>query len=140
MKQSLWLVGLFFMLLVTLPQAGYSAIAKPRPTEISSKKQEAFAEGKQTKRTSFREKIGGKVAKFKQKFKRWKDSIQLAFPSGKLLTSLIFLVLSIVLFAVGGLTSLGVLFNALGSAAVIVALLFFVLWLMERTNMPKPTD
>ena len=140
MKQTLWLAGFSLILLVTLPQTANSAIAKPRGTEISSKMQKAFAEGKQTKRISLREKIGGKVAKFKQRFKRWMDSIRLAFPSGKLLTSLIFLVLSIIIFAVGGLTSLGVLFNALGSAAVIVALLFFVLWLMERTNMPKPTN
>ncbi|MCF8244117.1 MAG: hypothetical protein K9J37_02650 [Saprospiraceae bacterium] len=70
----------------------------------------------------------------------WKAIVSMSLPSGKLLTSLILLLLSMVFFAIGGLTCLGVLFNLLGSAAVIAALIFFVLWLSGRTNAPIPTD
>ncbi|GEM_PF-5346638 len=141
MKHSLWISGLFFVLFAALPTVGYPAIAKPAQTALSTKKQTAHEAGKQVKRLSFREKIGGKISKFQQKIRRWKEGVQLAFPSGKLLTSLVFLVLSIIFFAVGGVTTLGALFNILGSVAVIVALLFFVLWMTEKaSNLPKPTD
>lgn len=140
MKQSLRLSCLILLLFTSFPQVGYSASLKRQVNESVTAKNAPIADGGTAKRYSFREKIGRKVRKFKQKMQHWKAIVSMSLPSGKLLTSLILLLLSMVFFAIGGLTCLGVLFNLLGSAAVIAALIFFVLWLSGRTNAPIPTD
>ncbi len=136
----MWFTGLLLVLFSILPKQGYPAIAKQAATEFSTKKTEKFAEGKPGKKQTLRERIAKRTTTFKQKIKHWKESVQMSFPAGKLLTSLVLLLLSIVFFAIGGVTTLGVLFNTLGSVAVIGAVLFFVLWLLEQSKVPKPTN
>ena len=138
MKHTLRLTSFFVALLALLPYQGHTVIAKP--AGIIHQKQGAFAEGKATKRQILRERIGKKVARFKHKLRHWWEMVQLKLPDGKLLTSLVLLIMSIVFFALAGATSLGALFNLLGSAAVIGAVVFFVLWLTERSKIPKPIN
>lgn len=140
MKNVFWLYCLVIGLTFALPQHGISAISRQHATEITKKGNDVNSNKKVGKRISLKEKIGKKFSNLKNKVKKWKEAVQLSLPSGKLLTSLIFLLASIILFAVGGLTTLGVLFNSLGSLAVILALLFFVLWLSERSKATSPTN
>lgn len=140
MKNVIWLYCLLIGLTLALPQHGISAISRLQATEIGKKESDVNSDKKVGKRISLKERIGKKFSHLKNKVKKWKEAVQLSLPSGKLLTSLIFLLASIILFAVGGLTTLGVLFNTLGSLAVILALLFFVLWLSERSKATSPTN
>ncbi len=140
MKLSIGISIIAFLVFATLPYSAQSATSAQKPSEVQLAKTEKVGRLEAKKHISFKEKISKKVAKFKQRIRHWKEVVQMSFPSGKLLTSLVFLVLSIVFFAVGGATTLGVLFNILGSAAVIAALVFFVLWLSERTSAPIPGD
>lgn len=138
MKFSIWISALAFLALATLPQSTFAAIAKQKSAGVQFEKTEKSDVAKVRKHSSFKEKIGRKFANFKQQVRHWKEAIQMRFPSGKLLTSLVLLLGSIVFFALAGATTLGVLFNLLGSAAVIAAVIFFVLWLSERTSIPSP--
>jgi Flp pilus assembly protein TadB len=136
MKHTFWMSGLFLLLFIAAPRQGYPAIAKPITAAASSIKQETIAEGKTRKRLTFREKATKKFGKAKEKIRQWWEAVQLSFPSGKLLTSLVLLGLSITFLIVAGLTIYGGLFNALASVAVIGAVVFFVLWLTERSKTP----
>ena len=129
MKNYLVLTGLFLILFAILPEQGYPAIAKQTATGFSTKKTEKFAEGKPMKKLSLRQRFTKSASAFKLKLMHLKEVVQLNLPSGKLVTSLVLLLLSIVFFALGGLTGLGMLFNILGSVAVIGSVLFFVLLL-----------
>lgn len=134
MKQSLWLASFTFLLLSILPQPANSAIAKPQKSERVETQAATLQEVKPGKRLTVRERLGRKVAGVKSKWKLWREAVEIGFPTGNLLTSLILLVLSIVLFAVGGATKFGVLFSALGSVAIIGAVVFFVIWLSDRSK------
>lgn len=133
MKLSTWILSFALLTFAYLPFTALAAISGQNQQTIQFAKEKNPIEVKTKK--SFREKIGRKLDKIKSKVRHWKEVVQLGFLTGKLLTSLILLLLSIVFFAVGGVTTLGVLFNILGSAAVIAALIFFVLWLLERTTL-----
>lgn len=138
MKHTLWLASLIFLLLSILPQPANSAIAKPPKAENTKAQTSTVGEMKPSKRLTLRERFVRKVAGIKSKWKLWREAVAMSFPSGHLLTSLIFLVLSIVLFAVGGATKFGVLFSALGSVAIIGAVVFFVIWLSDRSKAALP--
>ncbi len=138
MKHSLWLASLIFLLLSILPQPANSAISKPQKAENTKTQVSTVNEIKPSKRLTLRERIGRKVAGVKSKWKHWREAVEMGFPTGHLLTSLILLVLSIVLFAVGGATKFGVLFSALGSVAIIGAVVFFVIWLSDRSKAVQP--
>ncbi len=76
---------------------------------------------------------------WKQIFK-WSDRLSFAMPTGKLLTSIILLLLSIVLLAVGGATKYGLIFGILGSVAIIGAVIALLLWLAERSKTVQNRD
>lgn len=83
----------------------------------------------------------GKKAKFTKKVEALKMRLTSLLGSPKLTTSLALLLLSILFFAIGGLTVLDTIFFALGAVAVIGALLFFILWLVEKArSAPAPTN
>lgn len=138
MKYSLWLSSLIFLLLSIFPHPANSAIAKPQKRGHVEAQAATSHEVKPSKRVTIRERFGRKVAGVKSKWRLWRETIAMGFPTGHLLTSLILLVLSIVLFAVGGATKFGVLFSALGSVAIIGAVVFFVIWLSDRSKAALP--
>ncbi|MBI1225641.1 MAG: hypothetical protein GC192_10435 [Bacteroidetes bacterium] len=140
MKLSFRISIIALTLLISLPYYCTAAIAKQNQSKAPIAQSRQITQSKRIRHHHFKEKIREHLTKFKLKMQHWKKSFQMRFPTGKLLACLVFLVLSIVFFAVAGVTTLGVLFNALGSAAVIAALVIFVLWLSERKNTPLPTD
>lgn len=130
------ILSLLFILsiLFLFPNASQAALKKA-PNAILKKecKSEIYKNGHQSIKEKWR--IG--KDRIKRRIQQFKRTAQLTFPSGKLLTTLIFLVLSIVLFAVGGLTTLAAIFNILGSVSVILALVFFIFWVMKKSNQAK---
>lgn len=142
MKYSLWFFALLFGLMAFSPLPTNAATSKPNHVEVFTKKQTALARVKSSRQHFFRKKIGEIKMKFKQQVQRWKAAVQMAFPSGKILTSLIFVVISIIFFAVAGVTEIGYVFSILGSVFIILALVLFVLWITERgkKTSPQPTN
>lgn len=141
MKYSLWIFILLLGFMALAPLPANAAISKQNHAEVFTKKQTAHQQVKTTKQHFFKKKFGKVRMKFKQKIQRWKAAVQMAFPSGKLLSSLIFLVLSIIFFAVGGVTEIAYVFSILGSVSIILALILFVLWITERAkSTSQPTN
>lgn len=134
MKKSRWIFALLMGLTALTYHPAEAAISQPNQSRVLLKQQHADTGQNTSRQHSFRHKFKELKSKFKQKIKRWWAMVEMAFPTGKLLSSLIFLLLSIIFFAIGGLTVIGGVFNVLGSVSVILALVLFVLWISERAK------
>jgi hypothetical protein len=131
LRQSLLIAMLFF-----IPQIGVPASSKlTTPNRTSNAAQDAtIKQGLKQRWVKFKKNTGGKKKILKNRVYRWLKFFSISMPTGKLMTSLVLLLLSIVLLAIGGVTKYGLIFGILGSVAIIGALIAFLLWMAERSN------
>ncbi len=114
---------------------GQSAISSHTNFKTSVAQKEATVKhDKKSRWQIFKEKIGEGQQKIKERFHKWVAKTLISMPTGKLLTSLVLLLLSIIILAIGGVTKFGLLFGILGSIALVGALAFFLLWMAERSK------
>jgi Flp pilus assembly protein TadB len=131
LRQSLLVAMLFLM-----PQIGESAASKlTTPNRTNNEVQDAsFKQGLKQRWLNFKKSTGGKKKIWKNRVYRWVKFFSISMPTGKLMASLVLLLLSIVLLAIGGVTKYGLIFGILGSVAIIGALVAFLLWMAERSK------
>ncbi len=128
--------SLLMTLLFLAPQLGESAVSIRNITSQAQNTQEVEA-GKQDLKqhwTSIKKSLGGKKKRLKERIYKWIQFGTIAMPTGKLLTSIILMLMSIVLLAVGGATKYGLILGILGSVAIIGAVIFFLLWMSDRSK------
>lgn len=135
-KPVFWAIATIFMFTITEPI--FSASSKPFAEQgvkqhWIGRKQHAANKREAGRMERLLQHRNGKFLKSKKK----QDGI--SFPKGKLLACLVLLPLSIVFFALAGVTAWGILFNALGSIAIIAAVVFFIFWLNEKSKETKAT-
>jgi Flp pilus assembly protein TadB len=138
MKNSLIAIWLICASLAILPTDIAAAIRQAEASTFHSKQIEEMKPSKMA---------GEELGKFDRKRQRIErrmakrlSKMEIGMPRGKLLTALILMVAAILVFATGQFLVVGALFSIVGSVAIIAALLFFILWLMERSPQPRPTD
>ncbi len=131
LRQS-FLVAMLFL----IPVFGESAVAKhTTPSRTSNTVQDASnKQDFKQKWVNFKKNIGEKRKMLKERGYKLLKFFSISMPTGKLMTSLVLLLLSIILLAIGGVTKYGLIFGILGSAAIIGALIAFLLWMAERSK------
>lgn len=134
MKKYLWF-SLLLPLLFSLPaETAFAAIAKQK-TETVSRSEHSGVSSKTIKKEKkghgwwAKKKVGWKAA-----FEKLKQKFDLGIQSKFLKICLVLVLASILFFVLGSFIVLDVLFFTLGSVAVIGAMVFLVLWLLEKTK------
>ncbi len=129
-----------FCLISLIPQQISAAIARQETTVIVNDEHLETSDGRSSNWHHFKTKLEKRVGSFKSKIKRWISKAVFQLPTGNLLTSLVLLIGAIALFAIGGVTKFGLIFGILGSVAVIGALIFFMLWLGDKSKSYTPAS
>lgn len=125
---------LLFSLFILIATPGIAASSTVHQQSPAPRLNTENGQTSKVQKAHFSEKKERKHQKWKERLSQWSHKLAMNLPTGKVLGSLIFLVLGIVFFAIAGVTIYGTLFGILGSAAVVVAVLLFVLWMIERSK------